>query len=170
MTLFRKKSIPFKVPFPSILLFPKFPLFLSSFIMNCPSRTDESLEDQGWNQNPPALTGDLTTRQDLHGLANSRYQHRSSNPEAPRNFVSDEPPDQKPHKVESLFRPAGANSREGCGPLEMTPKPFQGRGILSKLNSSSTVAGFFNRTNVTKMGRRACQVLLKFSKFALSVQ
>ncbi len=42
--------------------------------MNCPSRVDETFFHEGWNQNPPALAADLTTRQDLNGLANSRLQ------------------------------------------------------------------------------------------------
>ncbi|KAK3080858.1 hypothetical protein LTS18_012451 [Coniosporium uncinatum] len=41
--------------------------------MNCPSRTDEDfLDTPGYNQSPPALSGDLTTRNDLNGIANSR--------------------------------------------------------------------------------------------------
>lgn len=40
--------------------------------MNCPSRTDETLLHDEWNQNPPRLAPDLTTRQDLNGLANIR--------------------------------------------------------------------------------------------------
>lgn len=40
--------------------------------MNCPSRTDEIPSHPEWNQNPPFLTGDLTTRQDLNGLINTR--------------------------------------------------------------------------------------------------
>lgn len=40
--------------------------------MNCPSRTDEPLESDGWNQNPPTLAADLTTRQDLNGISNLR--------------------------------------------------------------------------------------------------
>ena len=40
--------------------------------MNCPSRTDDTLLHDEWNQNPPRLAPDLTTRQDFNGLANSR--------------------------------------------------------------------------------------------------
>ena len=43
--------------------------------MNCPSRNDETLEHEDWNQNPPALAADTTTRQDMNGLANSRVIH-----------------------------------------------------------------------------------------------
>jgi metal iron transporter len=45
--------------------------------MNCPSRTEEPLENDGWNQNPPGLAADLTTREDLNGLVNSRTQRDS---------------------------------------------------------------------------------------------
>lgn len=40
--------------------------------MNCPSRTDDTIEHPGWNQNPPCLAPDLTTRQDLNGISNVR--------------------------------------------------------------------------------------------------
>lgn len=48
--------------------------------MNCPSRTDEPLESDGWNQNPPALAADLTTRQDLNGISNLRTLRSSGIP------------------------------------------------------------------------------------------
>ncbi|QSS65919.1 plasma membrane zinc ion transporter, partial [Histoplasma capsulatum] len=47
--------------------------------MNCPSRTDESPGHPQWNQNPPSLTADLTTCEDLNGTVNSRsYRNRES--------------------------------------------------------------------------------------------
>ena len=46
--------------------------------MNCPSRTDEPPRDAGWNQNPPGLSADLTTRQDLNGIVNLRTNQDSS--------------------------------------------------------------------------------------------
>lgn len=46
--------------------------------MNCPSRTDEPPRDARWNQNPPGLSGDLTTRQDLNGIVNLRTNQDSS--------------------------------------------------------------------------------------------
>lgn len=42
--------------------------------MNRPSRTEDDLEHPTWNQNPPFLAPDLTTRQDLNGIANARVQ------------------------------------------------------------------------------------------------
>ncbi|KAM0095040.1 NRAMP-like transporter smf-3 [Aspergillus fumigatus] len=44
--------------------------------MNCPSRTDDTLKHPGWNQNPPALNADMTTRNDLNGIANSKVHRR----------------------------------------------------------------------------------------------
>ncbi|KAI9846268.1 MAG: hypothetical protein M1837_004257 [Sclerophora amabilis] len=40
--------------------------------MNCPSRVDDITGHDGWNQNPPNLAADTTTRQDLIGVANLR--------------------------------------------------------------------------------------------------
>jgi metal iron transporter len=40
--------------------------------MNCPSRNDDTNKHPNWNQAPPALTADLTTRADLNGIANMR--------------------------------------------------------------------------------------------------
>jgi metal iron transporter len=39
--------------------------------MNCPSRVDDTLAHEGWNQNPPTFAADTTTRQDLNGTSNS---------------------------------------------------------------------------------------------------
>ncbi|KAJ5606023.1 hypothetical protein N7510_008804 [Penicillium lagena] len=44
--------------------------------MNCPSRTDETLDHPGWNQNPPSLSPDTTTRQDFNGITNSRVHRK----------------------------------------------------------------------------------------------
>ena len=60
--------------------------------MNRPSRTEDDLEHPTWNQNPPFLAPDLTTRQDLNGIANTR-EHRHGCAGPPGNgfgFVNDE--------------------------------------------------------------------------------
>ncbi|PWY87632.1 transporter protein smf2 [Aspergillus heteromorphus CBS 117.55] len=44
--------------------------------MNCPSRTDDTLDHPGWNQNPSALSPDITTRSDFNGVANSKVHRR----------------------------------------------------------------------------------------------
>jgi hypothetical protein len=55
--------------------------FLTIFKMNCPSRTEEPAESDGMNQNPPSLSADLTTRNDLNGMANKRVLGRSEGSE-----------------------------------------------------------------------------------------
>ncbi|KAJ0424489.1 transporter protein Smf2 [Aspergillus carlsbadensis] len=51
--------------------------------MNCPSRTDDTLQHPGWNQNPPPLNADATTREDFNGMANSKvYRGHTSDGEA----------------------------------------------------------------------------------------
>jgi metal iron transporter len=47
--------------------------------MNCPSKTDDTLPHPTWNQSPPRLAADLTTCQDLNGIANTREQRESEN-------------------------------------------------------------------------------------------
>jgi hypothetical protein len=51
---------------------------ISPPIMNCPSRTDDTLLHDEWNQNPPFLAPDLTTRQDLNGISNTREHKEGS--------------------------------------------------------------------------------------------
>jgi zinc transporter 1/2/3 len=48
--------------------------------MNCPSRTDDTLLHDEWNQSPRVLSPDLTTRQDLNGISNTREnkEHETS--------------------------------------------------------------------------------------------
>ncbi|KAJ2901394.1 hypothetical protein MKZ38_001876 [Zalerion maritima] len=46
--------------------------------MNRPSRNDDTAEHPTWNQSPPDLAADLTTCEDLKGMANAR-EYRSGN-------------------------------------------------------------------------------------------
>lgn len=59
--------------------------------MNCPSRTDEPPAHDGLNQNPPRLSGDLTTRQDLNGIVNTRTKQDFS------TIPNDRQSEQDPH-------------------------------------------------------------------------
>ncbi|KAL2020833.1 hypothetical protein VTK56DRAFT_7926 [Thermocarpiscus australiensis] len=59
--------------------------------MNRPSRTDDDLDHPTWNQSPPFLAPDLTTRQDLNGIANAReLRNRCSSPASAFGFLDDE--------------------------------------------------------------------------------
>ncbi|KFY67428.1 hypothetical protein V496_01619 [Pseudogymnoascus sp. VKM F-4515 (FW-2607)] len=59
--------------------------------MNCPSRVDEVLDHDGWNQNPSSLSGDTTTRADLNGIVNARDRRDNQNiePDDRGEFVAD---------------------------------------------------------------------------------
>ncbi|KAJ6095603.1 hypothetical protein N7486_006349 [Penicillium sp. IBT 16267x] len=46
--------------------------------MNCPSRTDDTLQHPGWNQSPPPFCPDITTRNDFNGIANSRVRRKDA--------------------------------------------------------------------------------------------
>lgn len=48
--------------------------------MNRPSRTDEPQPGDGYNQNPPQFSNDLTTNQDLKGISNTRMLRREEHP------------------------------------------------------------------------------------------
>jgi hypothetical protein len=59
--------------------------------MNRPSWTEDDLEHPTWNQNPPFLAPDLTTRQDLNGIANTReHRHGCSETGSGLGFFNDE--------------------------------------------------------------------------------
>ncbi|KAK3994192.1 putative transporter [Cladorrhinum sp. PSN332] len=59
--------------------------------MNRPSRTEDDLEHPTWNQNPPFLAPDLTTCEDLNGIANAREQRsRGSGAANAFGFPNDE--------------------------------------------------------------------------------
>ncbi|KAJ5138818.1 uncharacterized protein N7515_003666 [Penicillium bovifimosum] len=47
--------------------------------MNCPSRTDDTLQHPTWNQSPPPFSPDTTTRNDFSGIANARVHRRHAN-------------------------------------------------------------------------------------------
>lgn len=137
--------------------------------MNCPSRTDETIEHEGWNQNPSRLAADLTTRQDLNGIANSRAQRGhvldttglAEGPVVDDNHVADLP---------SVSRGKGcepnADSDRKLQPLKESafddaPGPSNPpRSLMPTRGSNSPWmrrVGFFARRNL--------QVLIKYSKF-----
>lgn len=59
--------------------------------MNCPSRTEEPV-GQGYNQNPSALSAELTTREDMNGIANARILRRIESSEV-ENVAERDPDD-----------------------------------------------------------------------------
>lgn len=108
--------------------------------MNKPSRNDDTLPHPTWNQNPPELAADLTTRQDLGVLANLREQKGSKTPLTAEQATR---PAEKPDKLPGA-EPAAAR-RDGTGHGgDNLPPPFP---VLSRL------------------ARRSWADFAKFSKF-----
>jgi metal iron transporter len=66
--------------------------------MNCPSRTEEP-EGTGFNQSPRILAPELTTRQDLNGIANARVLRRIATGDI-ETVVDHVPDDQTKRKEE----------------------------------------------------------------------
>ncbi|OJD14412.1 hypothetical protein AJ78_05237 [Emergomyces pasteurianus Ep9510] len=84
--------------------------------MNCPSRTDQCPDHPDWNQNPPSLTSDLTTCEDLNGLVNSRAHRNQTSPSSGSPGCCDGPQNQESlEKPASHYHPPHAPSADaGC--------------------------------------------------------
>ena len=82
--------------------------------MNCPSRTDETLESRGWNQSPPELSANLTTREDLNGKVNTRAKRDSDfSDHACGDGVEDEIDERHAKdRPACSIRPSNADSRD----------------------------------------------------------
>ncbi len=86
--------------------------------MNCPSRTEEP-EGDGFNQNPSSLSADLTTRQDLNGIANARELRRIASNEIESEVDRAPDEDRKREKGGEVVTEAGergSNVQMGAGP------------------------------------------------------
>ncbi|KAL8687203.1 MAG: hypothetical protein Q9218_006558 [Villophora microphyllina] len=128
--------------------------------MNCPSRTDESEERSGWNQNPPSLSADLTTRADLNGIANLRT-HRNV------DFVS-----HGPSQMDSWIELSEQDTPQRIHPTKPTRHVADGSqgSDDTKTSASYRTANSQNLPNTwrhywLRYLRRLARMLIKFSKF-----
>ena len=107
--------------------------------MNCPSRTDELEDHPDWNQNPNSLTGDLTTRQDLIGIANLRLQrdHLPSDDANGNEALGTQLEGREREKEEDSSAIVGKDSTSS-GPVARkdTIRPTRCQGCLPLLNGS----------------------------------
>jgi len=96
-----------------------------------PSRTDEPYEGEGHNQSPNPLSADLTTNQDLNGIANTRQiRRRVSRPQcrSSQSFEDDPgqsstaPTDPGPHPQSTNESPATIGRSGGVG-VDAKPSP-----------------------------------------------
>ncbi|GIK06119.1 hypothetical protein Aspvir_001762 [Aspergillus viridinutans] len=80
--------------------------------MNCPSRTDDTLLLCEWNQNPPSLAPDLTTRQNFNGITNARVYRSGSGLDAVSSTSWDDTqtmPERRNTPIGDRFKSLGAS-------------------------------------------------------------
>jgi len=124
--------------------------------MNCPSRTEEP-EGTGMNQSPNALAADLTTREDMNGLANSRVLRRIASQEVEADRI--------------MGRDDVERKREGSDIEKILTNGTQGHvvGCPERAADSLQDGGDGNDRNkanaVKKEFRRLCKVVMTFGKF-----
>jgi metal iron transporter len=125
--------------------------------MNCPSRNDETLGHDGWNQSPARLSADLTTRQDLNGIANAREQrqHGSKPGDAEEEVRITEKHGDIPHDDNTV------KGKRGEEVVVNTGKRFtDDQRSLGDNNGPPGDLGFFQRYS-----QRGFQILAKYVKF-----
>lgn len=112
--------------------------------MNCPSRTDEP-EGTGMNQSPNSLAADLTTREDLNGMANSRVLRRNAS--EIENLADDEPGDSPHEKKAPIVKDEGVVSQNS---------EHQTAGLIDVLTGSGSGGG--GREGGREKGSRMPQI------------
>ncbi|KAL8949714.1 MAG: hypothetical protein Q9222_004206 [Ikaeria aurantiellina] len=128
--------------------------------MNCPSRTDEDDERRGWNQNPPGLSADLTTRADLNGIANLRT-HRECEPLSQQPIEldgwidSDEPDPRSNVCCNASYAHVAEDSKGSSDPV--TAASYHTASSYQRRNTPGTPV----LSSVCRLGR----TLIKFTKF-----
>ena len=138
--------------------------------MNRTSRTDEPYEGEleGFNQSPSFLSGDLTTNQDLNGIANKRVLGRRSDDITTLNPTLDDDT-----RLEA-DPGGGSNEIVGSGPADNRVSQPEGRvneqAACSEPSprspsSPSTGAGGGREDGCLPVGRRLKNGIIKFCSF-----
>ncbi|KAL8825745.1 MAG: hypothetical protein Q9170_007676 [Blastenia crenularia] len=128
--------------------------------MNCPSRTDEEDEGRGWNQSPPGLSADLTTRADLNGIANLRTRRNndelSHGPPQVDGWIELDQPDIPTHP----------NSKPGLGHVaESSGKSLDTLTSASYHTAHSRRVNHYHGGSILRFIQRSGRTLVKFGKF-----
>jgi len=139
--------------------------------MNCPSRTDETIDHEGWNQNPSRLAADLTTRQDLNGITNSRAQrdHRLDNTELAEGIctvIDHNRVTEVPGVLQKTGCEPNTNADRKLQPLEKTAFDNPSEPNIARwswIPDHGNGSGWKGR--VGGFARRSLQVLITYSKF-----
>lgn len=112
--------------------------------MNCPSRTDDDvLLNPGWNQNPPRFAADLTTCEDLNGIANSRELGEADRlSHGLRALRRCELEHQNTHDIEKDRSLLGEGVKRSHGPCTHPFSPTGMNANHSALSATSTIIGW----------------------------
>ncbi|KAL4776387.1 natural resistance-associated macrophage protein-domain-containing protein [Aspergillus nidulans var. acristatus] len=124
--------------------------------MNCPSRTDDTLGHPGWNQNPPPLNADATTREDFNGMANSKVRrgHISGLGEGGGISVLESPFPVPNSRDESALKAGAAGGAVSAY-----------SGHQPERNSDSPRRSFPAFPHISTIPARVFQSLVKFARF-----
>ena len=129
--------------------------------MNCPSHTDDQTEHEGWNQNPPRLAADLTTREDLNGIVNLRTRRDVTNAEDGSKSELPEI-DQLPDRSRGLVLPSETSSKRSTEPFTHTSKILK---LSTTLGSAAPVLHHNLYPKFLGSLQRLGGILVKFGKF-----
>ena len=134
--------------------------------MNCPSRTEEP-EGTGFNQNPSALSADLTTRNDLNGIANARELRRipSTATEVAVEPVSDYDVERKKVTEDGRARAAVVSEEKssGCHVAEESGATMAMQTLGQEGNNGGNSGG--KRGSVSQMYQNAKKAIITYGKF-----
>ncbi len=137
--------------------------------MNCPSRADDTIEHEGWNQNPSALAADLTTRQDLNGIANARAQrdHLPDTSELSEGAIHCDYGVEPPGRLKE----GSKLDIKSCQKSQVTQHLPPNNSVESRVRArarsliSTRASGPDHAGMLRGFARRSGQVLFKYSKF-----
>lgn len=130
--------------------------------MNSPSRTEE-LEGTGMNQNPNALAADLTTREDMNGMANSRVLRRIASQDVEDERIKG-PQDTERKKGSSTCKSEKLSMAESDG--HVGGHCDRALALPSTDGGDSGGGNGDIKSSVIKTEfRRLCQVMMTFGKF-----
>ncbi|GAB7350432.1 hypothetical protein MBLNU459_g1040t2 [Dothideomycetes sp. NU459] len=128
--------------------------------MNRPSRNDEDYEHPEYNQSPRALSGDLTTRNDLNGIVNARRHRKHRTDHEEPDWVRQEP-------IELVKVTAGKGH---AGRASWSHPADNGEGVAvckqgHGQSAGSLVGSGSTPSRARRMALRTSQVLRKYAKF-----
>ena len=128
--------------------------------MNCPSRTEEP-KGTGFNQSPRSLSADLTTREDLNGIANARILRRIASTEIENAPETTPDGDSSTRKDTSSVKEASLTSRMEVGHVVSTRAPSR------DVFDGNFNGGRGNGRNDKKFPffMKMCEVVMTYGKF-----